>query len=62
MNRWSQKSHKDHLGNLPVQTTTSPVQPVCASPLLTGVELHPWLTAIPKIVFLHTPQPLFQHP
>lgn len=50
MNKWSQKSCTDHLGNLPVETTPSPLQPMCASPLLTGAKLHPWLTAIPKTV------------
>lgn len=40
----------DHLGNLPVETTLSPLQPTCASPLPTGDLLHPWLTVIPKMV------------
>lgn len=41
MNDWSQKSCRDHLGNLP---------PTCAPPLLPGPTLHPWLTAIPKML------------
>lgn len=50
MNEWSQKSHTDHLGNLPVETTPSPLQPLCASPLLTGAKLHPWFMVTPKMV------------